>query len=64
MARIIRLGELLTAIGTLPRIIAPVNLSLTPAPQGSSSLRVAPGQQILNANFDIQTYVVRSEGVN
>lgn len=59
-----QIGELLTAIGSLPRIIAPVNLSLTPAPQGSSSLRVAPGQQILNANFDIQTYVVRSEGVN
>ena len=59
-----QIGELLTAIGSLRRIIAPVNLSLTPAPQGSSSLRVAPGQQILNANFDIQTYVVRSGGVN
>jgi type IV pilus assembly protein PilO len=57
-----QIGELLTAIGSLRRIIAPVNLSLTPAPAGSSSLRVAPGQQILNANFDIQTYVVRTAG--
>lgn len=55
-----QIGELLTAIGSLRRIIAPVNLSLSPAPVGSSSLRVAPGQQILNANFDIQTYVVRT----
>lgn len=55
-----QIGELLTAIGSLRRIIAPVNLSLTPAPEGSSSLRVAPGQQVLNANFDIQTYVVRT----
>jgi type IV pilus assembly protein PilO len=55
-----QIGELLTAIGSLRRIIAPVNLSLTPAPDGSSSLRVGPGEQILNANFDIQTYVVRT----
>jgi type IV pilus assembly protein PilO len=55
-----QIGELLSSIGSLRRIIAPVNLNLTPAPEGSSSLRVAPGQQVLNANFDIQTYVVRS----
>lgn len=55
-----QIGELLTAIGSLRRIIAPVNLSLAPAPEGSSSLRVQPGEQILNANFDIQTYVVRT----
>lgn len=55
-----QIGELLTAIGSLRRIIAPVNLSLVTAPAGSSSLRVAPGEQILNANFDIQTYVVRT----
>lgn len=55
-----QIGELLTAIGSLRRIIVPVNLSLSPAPPGSSSLRVAPGEQILNANFDIQTYVVRT----
>lgn len=62
-----QIGELLTAIGSLRRVIAPVNLSLAPAPEGSSSLRVQPGEQILNANFDIQTYVVRTAppgGVN
>jgi type IV pilus assembly protein PilO len=55
-----QIGELLTAIGSLRRIIAPVNLSLVPAPAGSSSLRVQAGEQVLNANFDIQTYVVRT----
>lgn len=55
-----QIGQMLTAIGSLRRIMAPVNVSLTPAPEGSSSLRVAPGEQILNANFDIQTYVVRT----
>jgi type IV pilus assembly protein PilO len=55
-----QIGELLTSIGSLRRIIAPVNLSLSPAPAGSSSLRVQPGEQVLNANFDIQTYVVRT----
>lgn len=55
-----QIGELLASIGSLRRIIAPVNLSLSPAPAGSSSLRVQPGEQVLNANFDIQTYVVRT----
>jgi type IV pilus assembly protein PilO len=55
-----QIGELLTAIGSLRRIMSPVNLSLTTAPAGSSRLRVQPGEQVLSANFDIQTYVVRT----
>ncbi len=55
-----QIGEMLTAIGSLRRIMAPVNLNLTPAPEGSSRLRVQPGEQVLNASFDIQTYVLRS----
>ncbi len=55
-----QIGEMLTAIGSLRRIMSPMNVNLTPAPAGSSSLRVPAGEQILNANFDIQTYVVRS----
>ncbi len=55
-----QIGEMLTAIGSLRRIMAPMNVNLTPAPAGSSRLRVAAGEQILNATFDIQTYVVRS----
>lgn len=55
-----QIGELLTAIGSLRRIIVPVNLLLAPAPDGTSRLRVGEDQQILNATFDIQTYVARS----
>ena len=50
-----QIGEMLTAIGSLRRIMAPVNLSLLVAPDGSTRLRVRPDEQILNANFDIQT---------
>ncbi len=49
-------GELLTAIGSLRRIIAPVNLSLAVA-SGTPS---GEGEQTLNAGFDIQTYIVKS----
>ncbi|MBA3854448.1 MAG: hypothetical protein C0503_08540 [Gemmatimonas sp.] len=55
-----QVGEMLTAIGSLRRIMAPVNVSLIPAPEGSSRLRVPSDQKVLNANFDIQTYVLRS----
>ena len=55
-----QIGELLTAIGSLRRIITPVNVLLAPAPDGASRLRVGPDQQILNATFDIQTYVART----
>jgi type IV pilus assembly protein PilO len=54
-----QIGELLTAIGSLRRIIVPVNVSLT----GSTSAearRNRPEERILTANFDIQTYVVRT----
>lgn len=53
-----QIGELLTAIGSLRRIITPVNLSLQPsAAQGQTE---KPGEQLLSATFDLQTYVVRT----
>ena len=55
-----QIGDMLTAIGSLRRIMAPVNLNLTPSPEGASKLRVAPDERVLNASFDIQTYVLRS----
>lgn len=61
-----QIGELLTAIGSMRRIIAPVNLLLAPAPEGTSRLKVGPDEQVLNATFDIETYVAKSgaEGGN
>lgn len=54
-----QIAELLTAIGSLRRIIAPVNLSLTLG-EGQRGAASTPGSQILSANFDIQTYVLRA----
>ncbi len=59
-----QIGELLTAIGSLRRIIAPINLSLGPAPVGGTPIRNArprrADEPTLTANFDIQTYVVKT----
>lgn len=54
-----QVGELLTAIGSLRRVIAPVNLSL----QTSTAVvrqSASPDEQLLSAAFDLQTYVVRT----
>jgi type IV pilus assembly protein PilO len=53
------IAEMLTAIGSLPRIIAPVNLRLTPL-TAVEQRQVRPDQRMLTASFDIQTYVVKS----
>lgn len=53
------LAELLTAIGSLRRIIAPVNVRLVPLTVANP--RAMPDdQRMLSATFDIQTYVVKT----
>ncbi|MEO5814692.1 MAG: type 4a pilus biogenesis protein PilO [Gemmatimonadaceae bacterium] len=54
-----QIASLLTNIGTLQRIVAPINLTLTPAandPRAAKRDRV----QNLEARFEIQTYVARA----
>ena len=53
-----QIGVLLTNIGTLQRIVAPINVSLNPAPQ--SMRNRAPRSQAIDARFEIQTYVART----
>jgi type IV pilus assembly protein PilO len=54
-----QIGALLAAVGSLRRIIVPMNVSL--APSGSAAARSAePDNRILTAQFDIQTYVAKS----
>jgi type IV pilus assembly protein PilO len=54
-----QIGTLLTNIGSLQRIVAPINLTLAPVtlPAGSSKrARIQP----VEARFEIQTYVARN----
>jgi type IV pilus assembly protein PilO len=51
------IATVLGNIGSLNRIVAPLNLALA-LPQGSP--KSAPGKQTLAATFEIQTYVVRT----
>ena len=55
------IGEVLTSIASLPRIIVPGNVTLASAT--TPGRREAPaGEQMLTATFDVQTYVVRTGG--
>ena len=54
-----QIGTLLTNIGSLQRIVAPINLTLAPvavAPGASKRARTQP----VEARFEIQTYVARN----
>lgn len=58
------IGELLTEIGSLRRIIAPINLNLVRSTSqdasGPAARRRGPNEPTLTASFDIQTYVVKT----
>ena len=58
------LAEFLTNVGSLTRIIAPVNVKLMlPAnAQRAAKLRRRKDDAIIEAHFDIQTYVARTVG--
>jgi type IV pilus assembly protein PilO len=53
-----QIGNLLTNIGSLQRIVAPINLTLAPVnvPGGAKRARMQP----VEARFEIQTYVARN----
>lgn len=54
-----QIGALLTAVGSLRRIIVPMNVSL--APSATREARASqPDNRILTAQFDIQTYVAKT----
>jgi type IV pilus assembly protein PilO len=54
------LAEFLTNVGSLTRIVAPVNLDLEPSSgQDASGSRNKHGQSVLTSKFEIQTYVAR-----
>ena len=54
-------AEFLTNVGSRTRIIAPVNLALTPATSSVSGARSRPmGGSALDTKFEIQTYVAKT----
>lgn len=54
-----QIGSFLTEIGSLRRIVVPVNVRLSPV-TGQRAAGRDPTERLLRATFDIQTYVVRA----
>jgi type IV pilus assembly protein PilO len=54
-----QIAEFLTNIGTLPRIVAPINLTLAPTSR-TGEIKPKKNEQFLDAKFQIQTYVAHS----
>ena len=56
------LGEFLTNVGSLTRIVAPINLSLAlSTKKESNAVKLAPeGTAAVESKFEIQTYVIRT----
>jgi len=53
-----QIGVFLTNVGTLQRIVAPINVSLNPT--STQPRNKAPRTQPVDARFEIQTYVART----
>jgi type IV pilus assembly protein PilO len=53
-----QIGVFLTNVGTLQRIVAPINVSLNPTT--TQPRNRAPRSQPIDARFEIQTYVART----
>ena len=51
-----KIAAFLTNIGSLPRIVSPINVNLAPTTR-TGELRPKPGEQMLDARFGVQTYV-------
>lgn len=55
-----RIARLLDNVGSLTRIVAPMNLSLTPTSKDLKTRRPGPDESVLDATFEVQTYVAKS----
>lgn len=60
MASYHQLGELLANVGGLTRIVAPVNLVLAPATNGTVQKRMRVDGALIDSKFEIQTYVAKT----
>lgn len=57
-----RIARFLSNIGSLTRIVAPMNLTLLPSARDTktANIRLRPGEALLDASFEIQTYVAKT----
>ncbi|MGQ0540152.1 MAG: type 4a pilus biogenesis protein PilO [Gemmatimonadaceae bacterium] len=55
-----QLAEFLTNVGSLTRIVAPVNLALAPSTNTTVQKRVRVQGALIDSKFEIQTYVAKS----
>ena len=56
-----QIAAFLTNIGSLSRIVSPINVSLAPSTL-TAELRAKPGEQFLDARFGVRTYVAHGSG--
>ena len=54
-----QVAEFIANIGSLPRIVAPINVDLKPSNRASPDRRPKKNEQFLDVHFGIQTYVAR-----
>ena len=55
-----RIGRFLANVGSLTRIVAPMNLSLLPTTRETKTMRIYGKEAMLDATFEIQTYVAKT----
>ncbi|HVX40061.1 MAG TPA: type 4a pilus biogenesis protein PilO [Gemmatimonadaceae bacterium] len=55
-----KVADFLANVGSLPRIIEPINLSLSPTTRQTSEVKARANEQLLDAKFGIQTYVAHA----
>jgi type IV pilus assembly protein PilO len=54
-----QVAEFIANIGSLPRIVAPINVDLKPSNRANPDRRPKKNEQFLDVHFGIQTYVAR-----
>lgn len=55
-----RVAEFVSNIGSLPRIVVPMNMQLQPTNRSGGELKPRPNEQLLDVHFQVQTYVAHS----
>jgi type IV pilus assembly protein PilO len=55
-----RIAQFLSNVGSLTRIVAPMNVAILPSGRSATNSRLRPNESQLDASFEIQTYVAKT----